>query len=320
MIRNRAIAACAVGVLVSAATAQGYRPSIPKKINWTRNAEQAIQTAKKTKLPLMFFVEGDSRERDNRLNDARRLAFLDERVIYAARRFICVKVARSDSRLRSLFAKLQVRAEANSVAVFSTPGGERIDRFSAVHQPDTFAQKMTLVFNVYRTRLFDQEIKPVLSEHKTKAATLKKAFAIIAKFNIEPADAAVIEVLDRWKTDRVMSKQGFAALASISTKQAVDYLFTKAKTGMHGQNAAAALAKCTPAAAALMLPSLTGDDADRMLLAYNAVCKICRIKKSKPDRFWDGKNERLKNQEIERVKKIVERTAARWEKSLGKYR
>ena len=204
--------------------------------------------------------------------------------------------------------------------MFATPGGEKIDRFSAVHQPDTFAQKMTLVFNVYRTRLFDLEIKPVLAEHKTKAATLKKAFAVIARFNIEQADAAVIEVLDRWKTDRAMSKQGFAALASMSTKPAVDYLFTKAKTGMHGQNAAAALAKCTPAAAESMLPNLTGEDADRMLLAYKAVCKICRVKKPKPDRFWKGKNQRLKSREIERVKKQVEKTATRWKNSYGRYR
>ncbi len=319
MIRNRAIAACAVGVFVATAAAQGYRSKSANSINWTRNAEQAIQTAKKTKLPLMFFVEGDSRERDNRLNDARRLAFKDERVIYAARRFICVKVARSDSRLRSLFAKLQVHEKANMVAVFATPGGEKIGT-SSVHQPDTLAQKMTLVFDTYRTRLFDDEIKSVLADRKTKSATLKKAFTVIKKFNIEQADTAVIEVLDRWKSDEAIAKQGFAALASISTKPAVDYLFSKAKTGMHGQNAAAALGKCTPAAAALMLPSLTGEDSGQMLLAYHAVSKICRVKQPKPDRFWNGKNQRLKSREIERVKRQVEKTAARWERSLGKYR
>ncbi len=319
MIRNRSIAACAVGVLVSAATAQGYRPSIPKRINWTRNAEQGIQTAKRTKLPLMFYVEGNSSQCDNRSSDAPRLALEDERVIYAARRFICVKVARSDSRLRSLFAKLQVGEKANMVAVFATPGGEKIGT-SSVHQPDTLAQKMTLVFDTYRTRLFDDEIKSVLADRKTKSATLKKAFTVIKKFNIEQADTAVIEVLDRWQSDEAIAKQGFAALASISTKPAVDYLFTQAKTGLHAQNAAAALAKCTPAAAALMLPSLTGEDSDRMLLAYNAVSKICRVKQHKPDRFWTGNNQRLKSREIERVKKQVERTAARWERSLGKYR
>ncbi len=205
------------------------------------------------------------------------------------------------------------------VVVFATPGGEKIDTYG-VYQPDTLARKMTLVFDAYRTRLFDDEIKSVLADRKTKSATLKKAFTVIKKFNIERADTAVIEVLDRFKSDEAIAKQGFAALASISTKPAVDYLFTKAKTGMHGQNAAAALAKCTPAAAESMLPSLTGDDADRMLLAYNAVCKICRVKKPKPDRFWKGKNQRLKSREIERVKKQVEKTATRWKNSYGRYR
>ena len=177
-----------------------------------------------------------------------------------------------------------------------------------------------MVFDTYRTRLFNDEIRPVLADRKAKAATLKKALAIIEKFNIEKADAAVIELLDRWKTDKAMSKQGFAALASISTKPAVDFLFKKATTGMHGQNASAALARCTPAAAVWMLPSLTGENTEQMLLAYNAASKICRLKNPKPDRFWKGKNQRIKNLEIERIKKQVERTAARWEKSLGKYR
>ena len=320
MFRTRAIAFCIVVVVVAAAAAQGYRSSSAKQINWTRNAEQAIQQAKSSKLPLMFWIEGDSRERDRRLNDARRLAFKDERVVYAARRFICVKVPRSSSQLRSLFAKLRVPERASNTAVFSTPGGDKIDTFSAAHQPDTFSQKMTLVFNAYRSKLFDTEINPVLQDRKAKAATLKKALKVIEKFNIKQADAAVIELLERWKTDRDMSKRGFNALAELSTKPAVDFLFAKAKTGMHSKNAATALAKCTKAAAEMMLPKLTGDDFDEMLLAYKTVTKICKVKKPKPDGFWKGKNQRLKTREIDRVRKAVERSATRWKDSYGRYR
>ena len=320
MINARTLALCAIAASAAVVAAQGYSSSGGKSVRWARNAQQAIEQARKSKLPLMFFIEGDSRRRDQRLDDARRKAFKDERVIYASRRFISANVVRSDSRLRSLFAKLQVPAHANMMAVFATPAGVKLDSFSAVHQPDTFAQKMTLVFNAYRNRLFDDEIKAVLTDRKTKAAKLKKALKIIEKFDIVKADTDVIAALDRWKSDVAVSKQGFAALAVLSTKPCVDYLFAKAATGRHGQAAAAALARCTPEAAEMMLPMLTGDDPDTMLLAYNTVTKICKVKKPKPDRFWTGKNERLKKKELDRVRKTVERSAYRWKESYGRYR
>jgi hypothetical protein len=320
MINARTLAVCVVAAGAAVAAGQGYSSSGGKSVKWARNAQQAIAQAKKSKLPLMFFIEGDSQRRDQRLDDDRRKAFKDQRVIYASRRFVSANVVRSDSRLRSLFAKLQVPAQANMMAVFATPDGVKIDSFSAVHQPDTFAQKMTLVFNAYRNRLFDNEIKAVLNDRKTKTATIKKALKVIEKFDIVKADAAVIAVLDRWKSDLAVSKQGFAALAALSTKPCVDYLFAKAATGRHGQAAAAALAKCTPEAAELMLPMLKDDDPDTMLLAYNTVTKICKVKKPKPDRFWTGKNENLKRKELDRVRKTVEKSASRWKDSYGRYR
>ena len=53
---------------------------------------------------------------------------------------------------------------------------------------------------------------------------------------------------------------------------------------------------------------------------YTAVTKICRVKKPKPVGFWRGKNEQLKNDELERVKEHVRTVAQRWRETREDYR
>lgn len=304
-------------ILLTSSTATAQR-----KVSWTRDVQAAVAKSKQTKLPLMFLIEGDSRERDQRLDDERRKAMLDDRVVYAARRFIPVIVVRSDSRQQDLFRRLQVPASANMDVVFSTPDGEKIDTFSALHQPDTFAQKMTLVFNAYRDQFYKQELKGVIDDPTNVANTIK-ALKFVEAFTIESADRDVVKLLEKASGNPRLKQQAMETLAALSTEPAVEALWKEALLGPgeSGRAAAKALEKITPAAAErVMRQGFNSGDPRELVLAYNVVTAACSIKDAKPDRFWEGDNQRVQKQELERVTRIVENKAQRWRDTFGRYR
>ncbi len=321
MLYSRPLAFTAAVACAGVALAQ-YGSTNQRSLTFTKDTEQAVAQAKRTQLPLMFLVIGDSRERDERLDEPRRRALLDDRVIYAARHFIPVQVTRSDSRLRSLFAKLNVPNEANMDIVFATPDGEKIDTFSAIHVPDTFAQKMTLVFNNYRNQLFQKEIKPKLEERGARPADIKKAMKVIAEFTIESAAPAVIKVVEESQNDPGVMKEALDALGALSTPDAVKKLWEIAedKENRHSKVAAEALEKATPVAAEQMLERLNTEDADERAMVYGIIAEIIDLKNAKPDRFWHGPNQRVQQQELERLEKETRREAKKWGDTYGQYR
>jgi hypothetical protein len=321
MVRSRLITLVAALAFTGAALGQ-YGSSNKRSLTFSKDAEQGIAQAKRTQLPLMFLVIGDGRERDERLDEPRRKALMDDRVIYAARRFIPVQVVRSDSRLRSLFAKLNVPTEANMDVVFATPDGDRIDTFSALHVPDTFAQKMTLVFNNYRNQLFQSEIKPKLEDRGAKSADVKKALKVIAEFTIESAAPSVLKALDDWKTDAGVVKEALSTLGELSTPDAVKKLWEIAddKANPNSRAAAEALEKATPVAAEQMLERLNTDNVEERAMVYGVIAKIVGLSNPKPERFWSGPNQRVQQQELDRVAKAVERAARKWRDGYANYR
>ena len=131
-------------------------------------------------------------------------------------------------------------------------------------------------------------------------------------------DKGVIKLLERPRLPRDVAKVCYDVLAELSTRPAVSELLDRTADG--DKNAAAALSRCTPAAAEQMLEKLGGDDPELRVEVYNAVTKICNVRSVKRPSFWRGKDERVKEKEIERVKELVSQEARRWKEKYAEYR
>jgi hypothetical protein len=301
------ILAAAIAAPAAAQNYQGAQSGTG--IDWQRDVQGAIELARKTDRPLMIYIVGSSDDRPEDAEKAQRRSFRDPTVLKQSKRFIPVRLAVSQH--KDLLQGWQMSG-ANLDIVFVRPDGSKIDQISPVGagQPSSFVQKMGLVFNEYRNELFAKNIKPVLENPNAAPKDLKGALDRISDFSILGADTALVALLERPTLELNIKNQVYKVLAELSTPAAVEALMKATAAG--DQNASKALADCTPAAAEVIAADLGSQDAARHLLAYKTVTKICRIKNVKPDRFWDGTNQRVKDEEIERVRKEVSRIAARW--------
>lgn len=308
-MRMTRAAALAVALLCVGA-AIGQRNTL----RWSLDAEQSVRQAQQTHKPLMFYVMGSSRHRDDRLERDQKRAFADARVVFQASRFVPVKIYRSQH--KDIIEQLGISDRANMEVVFATPSGEKLDNLSpgGVANAESFAQKMGLVFNAYRQKMYREEIQPKLQSAETPLPELKVALGLILDFTITDADKDVVALLERMPPDEVM-RASLTLLGHLSTRTSVATLLaiTPEPEAKYEQWAREALEKCTPAAAEeFLLPLLDSEDPAERIKGYDLVTKICNIKSRKPERFWQGENERVKAEELERVKKIVRDTARRW--------
>ena len=265
----------------------------------------------------MFWVLAGSSRRDDDLERDQKHAFRDPLVLELSRRFVTVQLSRS--RYRELLEKWDLPPRTNLEIVFVTPDGEKIDTLSplGVAKPDVLARKMALVFQHYRQQMFEQQLRPKLEDEQTSEQDLRDALKLLTDFLILSADQAVIELLDRESLAESVHNDAYSALAALSTPASVQALLDRARDD---QRAADALARCTPDAAERMLTALGGEDADLHLLVYHAVTRVCKIRDVKPDRFWQGRYEHVKQKEIERVRRLVADSAQRWRERYAEYR
>jgi hypothetical protein len=273
------------GVVFLAASASAQTNSI----RWSMDVKGSIARAKSTRLPLMFYVIGRSSDRPHDIEREQKRAFADPLVVQLSQRFIPVKLSRS--LYEDLLEKWQVPRQANMWIVFATPDGDKLGVLDSpgATKADSLAQKMNLSFRLYRQQMFDRELRPKMEDEQAPTADLKIAL-----------------------------KTCYDVLAKLSTSACVNELLKRAADG--DQQATAALSKCTPGAAEQMLAELGSDDPELHLIVYRAVTKICKVRQPKSDRFWSGKNERIKAEEIDRIKQLVRETARRWKEQYEEYR
>ncbi|MBW7907232.1 MAG: hypothetical protein LC135_04060 [Phycisphaerae bacterium] len=295
---------------ISIVALPGLAPGQSQGIEWQRDVAAAVALAKRTERPLMFYVVGSTSDRPDEVEKDQRRSFRDARVMQQAKRFVTVRLARSQHR-----AELQnwgVNPNANLDVIFVRPDGTRIDQISASGAgiPESFAQKMAMVFNQYRNEVFAQKLRPMLDNSEATARDIRTALKQIDDFLILAADGTLAALLEREKLDPSVKPDIYRTLAGLSTPAAVDALLKAARSG--DPNAIKVLDDCTPEAAERLLEDVGSSDPARHLLAYKTVTKICRLKNVKPDKFWDGVNQRVKDEEIERVRTEVRRIASRW--------
>ncbi len=294
------------------------RSGYAQRLRWSMNFEQAVAVAKKTHKPLMVYIVGRTGDRDDDMEASQKRAFRNPLVAEVARRFVPVKISRS--RYRPLLEQWGLPRRVNLEVIFVRPDGTLIDRLSpsGVGDAQTFVEKMVRVFRVYRQGFYEQQIRPKLTADDVKPRDILRAIRWIRDFNILTADRDLVRLLDRPDLSESVRRKIYDTLAQLSTRPAVEALLKRAKAG--DKHAAAALSKCTPEAAEWMLDDLGGPDMQAHLLVYHAVTKICRVPKPKPDKFWNVKIERLKREEIQRVRRIVRDVAKKWRARYGELR
>lgn len=298
-------------ILTATAAAQYSQPQQGSEpIQWMLDFEQAVQTAQRTHRPLMGYVLRSSSNRDEDLERDQKRAFNDPRVQQLAKRYVPVKMSMSQQ--REILRKWGLRDDANLYIVFATPTGDLIDTLSpsGVAVVDSMLQKMSRCHQIYRKQVYEKELKERLENESTPPAELSKALTMVQQMNLTEADGAVAALLDRKNLDKKISAQVYETLARLSTRAAVGKLISLAR--QDDGAAAKALTQCNAGAAEFLAPSLTSTDEREKITAYLAITKICKIKDAKQERFFSGKNARIIEEEVQRVKKIAERTAVRW--------
>lgn len=287
------------------------------ELKWGTNVEEAIKVAQKNQRPIMFYIVSRGEDRNEKTERQHRAAFKNARVVAQGQRFVATQLSRS--RYKELLEKWQVSAITNQEIVFATPAGDLMDKASDsdIASPDLFARKMADVFKRYRAELFSREVKPTLEKENAPPKEILEALKTIEEFMIPEADALLIQVAESEKQAPNVRLRAYEVLAQLSTDAAADALM---KAAPQDKRIIAALQKLTPGAAERLLSSVGGESMETHLLAYSAVAKITRLPEPKPEAFWNGPNQQIKLNEIERVKAHVEKIAKRWKEEDAPYR
>jgi len=286
-------------------------------LRWGLDLAPAREQAIKSKQPLMLWIQGNTSERDDmdRIERDQMKAFSDPRIGELSRRFVLCKV--SLSRYRSELVKLLGVTPSHLDVYFISPegDGEKLGDISAagVKNVESLAQKMELVADDYSARLFTKEIKPVLENEKSKPAELLAALDLVDKYNITSADRSILALLKRGGLDEAVTRKAYAALSNSSSREGVTELFDRA---INDKRALEALEKCNAGGLETLLPLMDDQDPAKSLLAYKTIAKIVKTT-PKPDKFWEGKLEKVKADEVKRVKDLATKAAARWKERHG---
>ncbi len=296
-------------VLLLAAQSQNQR------VRFSLQVEEGIQYAKKNDKPIMFYVRGSSGGDDD-IEDYERdhvRAFADPDVTRLAGNFVCLQMSRS--RYRGQLTEWGLSPRTNLNIVFASSTGERIDEplaASAVASPKTLAAKMRQNIRRWSDMLYKDKVEPVLGAEDSSVRDLRDALKLIEQWQMRQADKAVLGLLDREKLDRTTRTAVLSALGGIGSQATIDRLIELSLE--KDRLADKALADASTAAVEPLLQHLGGEDADKHVVAYTALTKICRISGAKPQRFWQGSNHKVQVDEVERVRGIAEKKLAEWKK------
>ena len=313
MIR-RFLVASTLAWMTAAVVAQGERP-----VQWISNAQQGVAQAKRSGMPLLFYIggSGSSGRSDSDLEDAQQQTLRDGLVRGIVQsRFVPVRLPRSTN-TQTILNQMGARVGVGYCLVVATPDGELIGVIDPQQLTDarTLARQLTAMFRKYRTQVFEKELKPKLEGGS--AGEIIKALKVIDAMLITEADTSVVALVEKGGLSPAVTKQAYSTLATLSTPAAVKALL---KAALQDKLAARALNRCTAGGAAELLPALDSQNFDEFLVAYEAMTKICKINNAKPRGFWSGKNERLIQSELERVKAEVQKSSKLWRERYEAYR
>ncbi len=287
-------------------------------IQWISNARQGVAKAQARGLPVLFYVRGKASDDDSSIVRDQRRAFRDPRVVRLVReRFVPVRLANSNE-TRALLRDLGAPVQSDQLVV-ATPGGKYLGRIGTDNSrnANSLLQGLQDLFNTYRGEVFRSRVAKTLSNEDAKPAELMRALDLVQGLTITQADELVARLLDRPRLSSRLRKRVYDTLAHLSTRRAVEKLLEVAPLD---KLAGKALARCTPEGATYMLDALDPGKLELHVIAYEAVTKICKIKKTRPRGFWKSADADTQMREIARVREQVQRVAKRWKERYGKWR
>jgi hypothetical protein len=298
----------------TAAAAAQTRP-----IQWVSNVNQGVAQAKRVGLPIMFYVTGSSRGDESDLEDAQQAAFRDALVGGIAReRFVPVRLVRS-TQSKELLTQLGAPTEYGNYLLFVTPEMKSLGTVppGQVADAKALARQMTAAFRTFRKDLFERELKPTLENKDAKPADTIKALKTIQKLLILEADESVAQLVADAGSNANVRKEAYDTLATLSTPKCAKTLLEAAPQDKLAERA---LGNCEAGVAEELIATLDSEDFEQFVVAYEALIKICKLDGKKSRGFWSGQNERLINEELDRVEQAAHTTAQRWKARYEPYR
>lgn len=287
-------------------------------IQWISNSQQGVAKARSSGKPIMFYITSGSQGDKGDLKQDQQRAFRDPLVSSLAReRFVPVRLANSSDTEKMLSDMGAPRG--GDQLVFSSPTGDYIGAIGPgqIRDAKSLAKGMVQMFRTYRDQVFNKDLKPVLENLNAPPGDVLKALNAVEELLILSADQTVADVLKREDLATTTAKKVYSTLATLSTPASVKALLEAAP---NDKQAELALDNCTPAGAEEMLTALDLEKPDALIPAYEAVTKICKVKGKKPRGFWNGDNQQLMAEELERVKEEVKGVSKRWKKKYEDYR
>jgi len=311
----RSLLIVVAGVCLTASAAGQTRP-----IQWVGNVSQGVSTAQRVGLPIMFYVSGGSKsEGDDDMKDAQQAAFRDALVGGIAReRFVPIRLPRS-TESKALLEQLGAPTEHGHYVLFVTPEMKMIGTVppDQVANAKALAGQMTTAFRKFRKELFERELKPKLESAETPVKDIISIFKKIEKLLITEADESVVQLVKERELKPNVRKQAYDVLSSLSTSNCAKALLEAAPGDKLAERA---LGRCEAGVADVLIAGLESESFDESVIAYEALVKICKIGGKKSRGFWGGKNERLINEELDRVERAGRAAAQRWKEKYEAYR
>lgn len=289
-----------------------------QSIRWQNQAEPAVQEAKKTKKPILFYVVSRGNDRNEKTERLHRRSWQDPLVIELARNYVCVELSRS--RYRNLLEQWAVADSINQEIVVTNPDGEKLGQISdsEIGDPKLFAKSMAEHLKRYRNDLYNKEIKEKLEDPKATPAQQTSALKMVEDMNIAAADNAVVALAKREDVNPAVQKKALDTLVALSTEPAVEYLIELAKSDP--KKYGPLLAKCNAGGIDAMLKHLDDEPLELYIALYNALARISKLPGPKPEAFWSGPNEAPMREELERLRKQAEKASENWRTNVAPYR
>lgn len=303
-----------VGLLLLAVPALAQQ-----EIPWRTDARQAVREAQAAKRPLMVYCRGSVKDIDDEIKHGHRRSLMDPRVLRAASRFVPLRLSRSAD--REILGEFGLPVTANMMMSFVSHKGEVLGTLGAlgVAQPESLVTKLNLVFEEHAKKLYLSEIRPVLLNAEAAPKDLRDAIDLVRQFGITDADKDLIDLLGGDRLNADVRRSAYQTLAVLSTKPGIEKLLELSWQG--DADAANACGLATPEGAELMLGDLTKfpDNAFPYSL-YTAIAKACDIRKTRPERWFQNADEKLRTEEIETFSTQVREAAQRWRSEYGRTR
>lgn len=295
-------------------------------IQWQSSARAAIDRAAEQSMPLMFWItEREEAFDDDDLRDAQEHAFRDPAVVaLAQKRFIPVRLSRSNSRVMEEARKLGLPADHGLYIAILSPEGKVIETINPgqVADPQALAVQLHTALRRYLDDLYTRQLQPVIASKEAPKQDIRRAVQTVWRLGILSADKDCIALLDRPDLTAVERRKLTSMLGAMATPACIESLLNLAASG--DKDAIAALAQAEAGALETLLKELPRADSTdaptaRQLAAYSAACRIARTQ-AKPDTFWSQATSQQRAESVDSLRRRAEPILEYWNENAGRWR